>query len=179
MPKKTTSNFLWNKKHDDLLNKLAIEITKNKRWVKVAEGFKNEILKESPEIKSFPTRVQCRDRWVNYLDESLSREPFTDEQLIYIRNRKKDGLKFVAIAKELNHSPNQVKNAYYSKTKNIKQSLKAKKDTTDGGLVYSNLLQNYGVFDTQSLDPDNEILKTAGLEEEATMIMENNNFFKY
>ncbi len=117
MPKKkNTGHFKWNSTFDRLLTEL-IKGRSSQPWTEIARLLKNNILRECPNVrlKTFPNGKQCRDRWVEYLDPCVSRKPFTQEQIDFIFKRRRDGAGYAQIGRELGHSANQVKNAYYCK----------------------------------------------------------------
>lgn len=110
--KKYVRRFKWESNYDDLLIELVKE-KQGKTWTKVAEQLKIQILNMPfSHQDSFPTGKQCRERWVDHLDPSVSHDAFMMDQIDYIIKRKEQGVSYSLIGKELNHPANQVKNAY-------------------------------------------------------------------
>ncbi|KTD31047.1 hypothetical protein Lmor_3154 [Legionella moravica] len=112
--KKQIRHFKWNSIADRLLVELVEQPTRS-TWPVIAKHLEFELLIKLPpgSCSVFPNGKQCRERWYDHLNPSLSRDPFTLEQLNYIFKRKEEGAGFALIGRELNHSANQVKNSYY------------------------------------------------------------------
>ena len=92
----------WTPKEDKRLKELVAEF--GTRWSVIAERLPGRIGK------------QCRERWLNHLDTSINRAPWTPaEDAILLETHKLKGNKWSEIAKLLPGRPeNSVKNRYTS-----------------------------------------------------------------
>jgi len=84
----------WTDEEDELIRKLVGELGQSK-WSQIAEAIKRK-------CRTTRTGKQCRTRWLNHLDPSINRSPWTpeEERIIYER-QKVDGNKWALIAKFL------------------------------------------------------------------------------
>ncbi|ELP90630.1 transcription factor MYB90, putative [Entamoeba invadens IP1] len=91
----------WSKDEDE---RLIISVKQNgpENWGTIAQDVKNR------------TRKQCRERYLNCLCESLSKEPWTaEEDTLLIKLQKEFGNKWTKISACLKgRSPNSVKNRF-------------------------------------------------------------------
>lgn len=107
------NRFRWNSEYDSIL--FDLKFGKQRTiWNTIALQMKQRIHEIYGESNPFPTGKQCRERWFDHLDPDVSRNPFTPEQIELIIAKKREGIGFAAIGRELKHPGNQVKNAYYS-----------------------------------------------------------------
>lgn len=113
MPKKTI--FRWTPVYDDALRQIKSSY-EHLSWPDTAErvGLLLRQLRDNS-IQRFPSGRQCRDRWIENLDPTLSRDPLTRLERVFVFNMKKLGYGYAEIARDLNHPPNQIKCAYISK----------------------------------------------------------------
>ncbi len=84
----------WTQHTGELIRKLVTELGQSK-WSQIADAIKRK-------CRSTRTGKQCRTRWLNHLDPSINRAPWTaeEEQIIYERQNV-DGNKWALIAKFL------------------------------------------------------------------------------
>lgn len=105
--------FKWNKDFDALLTKFQGEL--GRRWALIASRIEIN-MRNNPQfslVRIYPDAKQCRERWMSQLDPSVSRVPFTPEQIDFIMQKVAEGIGYNRIGQILNHPENQVKNTYY------------------------------------------------------------------
>lgn len=63
----------WEREEDDTITRLVAELG-TKKWAEIAS--------EVNALRVGPTRTgkQCRSRWINFLDPTISTEPWTEEE---------------------------------------------------------------------------------------------------
>lgn len=88
---------------EDEILKTAAEQPKRKTWVEIAKALPGR------------TAMQCRDRYKNYLEKEITKEPWSlEEDKMIIDQYKVYGRRWVEIAKFLpGRSGNHVKNRWY------------------------------------------------------------------
>ena len=86
-----------------------------KNWNQIANSF-------NMTLNSQRNGKQCRERWVNFLNPNIRRDPFTiDEDLIILEKRLNIGNKWSEIIKDMEgRTENNVKNRFNMMYKTMK-----------------------------------------------------------
>ena len=86
-----------------------------KNWNQIANSF-------NMTLNSQRNGKQCRERWVNFLNPNIRRDPFTiEEDLIILEKRLNIGNKWSEIIKDMEgRTENNVKNRYNMMYKTMK-----------------------------------------------------------
>lgn len=112
--KSTITKIQWSKKEDEELFRI-ITLKGTKQWQEIAEVL-NDYLGVVRNGK------QCRERWYNFLNPEINREPFTPEEDLQILKLRKDiGNRWSEIVKLLaGRTENSVKNRFNCMYKKVK-----------------------------------------------------------
>jgi len=116
MPKVYRKRKNWSPAEDEHLESL-VNLYGTRNWRAVANGIKDRDSK------------QCRERWINHLDPSINKDPFTDEEWeIIIKAHNLKGNSWSEIAELMpGRTANQIKNQWHGrKRKDIQNSQNAK-----------------------------------------------------
>ena len=118
----------WVPKEDEVLIRI-IRNNGTKHWNQVAEMF-NESLAElalkNPSGAGQPTVLrngkQCRERWVNFLNPDIKKDPFSLEEDIYLLQRRLEiGNKWAVIIKNISgRTENNAKNRFNMMFKSVR-----------------------------------------------------------
>ena len=95
MPDSASSRPIWEKEEDETIERL-VALLGTKKWAEIAA--------EVSSLKFGPARTgkQCRARWLNYLDPSISSAPWTESEDELLYNAQRDiGNKWADIARLL------------------------------------------------------------------------------
>ena len=122
----------WTAEEDNAIVKLVKEIG-TKRWSVIAER-----LAEMKLAGTKRTGKQCRTRWLNHLDPTINKGPWTkeEERTIY-EAQKKLGNKWSKIGKNIGRNGHSVKNRYKvltMRSKKRKQKELEAKNGVPGGI---------------------------------------------
>jgi hypothetical protein len=127
MPKQDI--FRWTKTYDIALFQIK-KSYEHANWPDVAARVEGLLRSWDAKIQRFPIARQCRDRWIENLDPSFSREPLTKKEIKSVFRMKAEGSGYAEISRTLNHPPNQIKCVYISK-KRRGYKLRAEKSLVD------------------------------------------------
>lgn len=121
--KSTITKTQWQKREDACLFQIISEKGIS-HWQDIAEELNRRLNVER-------NGKQCRERWFNFLNPSINREPFTErEDLIILTKRKQIGNRWSEIVKNLpGRTENQVKNRFNCLHKKARDELVKKKSS--------------------------------------------------
>ncbi len=106
----------WTLDEDSLLRQLIVQ-NGMRHWQEIAKCINSSLPFSKRQGK------QCRERWINFLDPSINKNPWTeDEDLVLLMKQQKKGKKWAEIAKEMEgRTENQVKNRFNALIKKIRE----------------------------------------------------------
>eukprot|EP00347_Sterkiella_histriomuscorum_P005821 403355142 len=148
--KSSITKTQWQKKEDDELFSIISE-KGTKQWQEIAEVL-------NAKLGVTRNGKQCRERWYNFLNPEINRDPFSnDEDLKILKLRKQIGNRWSEIVKQLpGRTENSVKNRFNCMFKKIKDEKLQNIQENDMGDVLEKI-ENQN--NESTLDED-EILET-------------------
>ncbi|CDW76882.1 myb-like dna-binding domain containing protein [Stylonychia lemnae] len=148
--KSSITKTQWQKREDDELF-LIISEKGTKQWQEIAEMLNSKLGVNR-------NGKQCRERWYNFLNPEINRDPFSNEEdLKILLLRKQIGNRWSEIVKQLpGRTENSVKNRFNCMFKKIKDEKLQKIQESDMGDVLDKIDQQQ----QDSMIDEDEILET-------------------
>lgn len=114
--KSTISKSNWVKQEDEELIRL-IRLNGTRQWSNIASTF-------NAKLHTNRNGKQCRERWVNFLNPEIKKDPFSlEEDILILQRRLTIGNKWSEIIKEMpGRTENNVKNRFNMMFKNVKDA---------------------------------------------------------
>jgi hypothetical protein len=114
--KSTIQKCNWIKREDEELIRLIRE-NGTRQWSQIAATF-------NANLGSNRNGKQCRERWVNFLNPEIKKDPFSlEEDILILERRLSIGNKWSEIIKEMpGRTENNVKNRFNMMFKNVKDA---------------------------------------------------------
>lgn len=150
--KSSITKIQWQKREDDELFRI-ITLKGTKQWQEIAESL-NEMLGVQRNGK------QCRERWYNFLNPEINRDPFTpDEDLQILRLRKDIGNRWSEIVKLLpGRTENSVKNRFNCMFKKVKDDKLQRMQEPSMQDALSKISKTSQSLDTETAIDEDEII---------------------